>query len=84
MYYIVSEIFVDGRFLGACFYRYFQQIISGVANESLIPYNLIKRGPKTQNLSYCNTECLPKLNLKNTRYNLHFRAIDFSQHKYIQ
>ena len=49
--YIVSEIWIGGRFLEECFYCYFQQIVSAIANESLIPYkNLIKRGPKTQNL----------------------------------
>ena len=50
MYYIVSEICIGGHFLEACFNCYFQQIISAVANESLIPYNLIKKAPETQNL----------------------------------
>ena len=45
--------------------RYSQQIISAVANESLIPYN-IKRAPETQNLN-CNTECHPKPNQKNIK-----------------
>ena len=45
--------------------RYSQQIISAVANESLIPYN-IKRAPETQNL-YCSTECHPKPNQKNVK-----------------
>ena len=49
-YYIVSEICIGGHFLEACFNCYFQQIISAVANESLIPYNLIKKAPETQNL----------------------------------
>ena len=45
--------------------RYSQQIISAVANESLIPYN-IKRAPETQNLN-CNTEYHPKPNQKNIK-----------------
>ena len=43
MYYIVSEICIDGHFSEDCFYCYSQQIKSAVANESLIPYNLRKR-----------------------------------------
>ena len=50
MYYIVSEICIGGRFLEYCFYCYSQQIISSVANESLISYKLLKRAPETQNL----------------------------------
>ena len=49
MYSKVLEICIDGHFLEDCFYCYFQQNISAAANESLIPYNLIKRAPKTQN-----------------------------------
>ena len=49
-YYVVSEIRIGGRFLEECFYCYSQQIISDVVNVSLIPYNLIKRAPATQNL----------------------------------
>ena len=48
--YVVSEIWIGGRFLEECFYCYSQQIISAIANESPIPYkNLIKRA-KTQYL----------------------------------
>ena len=50
MYYIVSGIYIGGRFLEDCFYCYYQQIIFAVANESLIPYNLTKRASETQNL----------------------------------
>ena len=50
MYYIVSEICIGGRFLEDCFCCYIQQFISAVANEFLIPYNLINRAPETQNL----------------------------------
>ena len=50
MYGIVLEICISGHFLNACFYCYSQQIISDVANESLVPYNLIKRAPETPNL----------------------------------
>ena len=46
MYYIVSEICVGGHFLMDCFYCYFQQIISAVAKESLIPYTLYKEHQK--------------------------------------
>ena len=45
MYYIVSEICIDGHFLEDCFYCCSQQIKSDVANESPIPYNLRKRAP---------------------------------------
>ena len=50
MYYIVLEICIGGPFLEDCFYGYSQQIISDVANESLIPYNLIKGAPETPEL----------------------------------
>ena len=45
MYYIESDICIGGRFLEDCFYCYSQQIIYAVTNESLIPYNLIKKAP---------------------------------------
>ena len=45
MYYIVLEIRIARHFLEDRFYFYSQQIKSAVANESLTPYNLIKRGP---------------------------------------
>ena len=45
MYYIVSESCIGGHFLEDCFYCYSQQFKSAVANESLIPYNLVKMGP---------------------------------------
>ena len=47
MYYTVSKICIAGCFLEDCFYCYSQQIISAVANESLIPYNLVKRAKQT-------------------------------------
>ena len=47
MYYIVSVIFIGGRFLEDCVPCYPREIIYAVANESLIPYNLIKRAPET-------------------------------------
>ena len=50
MYYIVLEICIGGRFSEDCFYCYLQQIISAVASESLIPYDLIERAPETHNL----------------------------------
>ena len=50
MYYIMLEICIGGHFLEDCLYCYSQQIIPAVANESLIPYNIIKRAPETQNL----------------------------------
>ena len=42
------EICVLGRFLEDYFYCYSKQIISTVAKESLIPYNLIQNAPETQ------------------------------------
>ena len=50
MYNIVSEICIGGRFLEDSFCCYTQQFISAVANEFLIPYNLISRALQTQNL----------------------------------
>ena len=47
MFYIVLEICIDRRSLEDYFYHYSQQIISAVAKESLIPYNLIQRAPET-------------------------------------
>ena len=67
MYYIVSEIYIGGRFLEHCFYYYSQQIISAVAKESLIPYNLTQRPPETQNLQYYNTEHHAKPNQTNVK-----------------
>ena len=46
MYYIVSEIYSGRRFLKDDCYS--QQIVSAVAKESLIPYNLTQRVPETQ------------------------------------
>ena len=46
MYYIVPEKCIGERFLEDCFYCYSQEIISTVANQSLIPYNLIRRAYK--------------------------------------
>ena len=46
MYYIVPEKCIGERFLEDCFYCYSQEIISAVANQSLIPYNLIRRAYK--------------------------------------
>ena len=43
-----------------CFYCYCQQIISVVAIESLIVFNL--RAPGTQKRQYCNTKYHPKPN----------------------
>ena len=79
----MSEIYIGGRYLKECFYCYFQQVISAVANEYLIPYNFIKRAPETQN-HYCNTECQPKPIQKVGKYSLVFRRKDFVPHKYKQ
>ena len=49
MYCIVSEDYVGGRFLEDYFYCYSQQIISTIAKESLIPYNLTQRTSEIQN-----------------------------------
>ena len=46
MHYIVPEKCIGERFLEDCFYCYSQEIISAVANQSLIPYNLIRRAYK--------------------------------------
>ena len=58
MYYTVSQqICIGGRFLESFFYCYSQQILSAVAKESLILYNLRQRAPETQNFEYYNTKC---------------------------
>ena len=59
MYYLVLEIDNGRLFLEDCFYCYSQQIISTVAKESLISYNLRQRAPETQNLKCCNTIYYP-------------------------
>ena len=46
MYYIVPEKCIVERFLEDCFYCYSQEIIFAVANQSLIPYILIRRAYK--------------------------------------
>ena len=81
MYYIVLEICVGGSFLEDCFYCYSQQIISAVGSEYLIPNNLVKRAPETQNLQYCKTKCQPKPNQRNVKYSSVFRTKDFVPHK---
>ena len=48
MFYIVSEICIGRRFSEDCFCCYSQQLIS--TNQSLIPYNILKRAPETHNL----------------------------------
>ena len=72
---IVSEIYIDRRFLkDSC---YSQQIISAVAKEYLIPYNLIQRAPETQNLQYCNTKYQAKPNEVNVKCSSFFRMAGF-------
>ena len=44
----MSGIYIGRGFLKGCCYC--QTIISAVAKESLIPYNLTQRAPETQNL----------------------------------
>ena len=43
----MSEIGIIGSFSEDCLSWYSQQIISSVTNDSLIPYNFIKRAPET-------------------------------------
>ena len=52
-----------------------------MGNEYLIPYNLVKRAPETQNLQYCKTKCQPKPNQRNVKYSSVFRTKDFVPHK---
>ena len=76
------QICIRRRFLEDCFYGYSQQIVSAVANESLIPYRLIKRSKQIKNksnkkkkkkykiqISYWNKKILFYTNIsnKNTR-----------------
>ena len=88
MYYIVSEICIGciGRcFLEDCFYRYCQQIISAVANESLIPYNLIKRRPETQiTFNTVTSNVNPNQIKKDVKYCSVFRTVDLVPYKYKQ
>ena len=71
-------------FLRGLFHCYSQKVISDVANESLIPYNLIQRAPETENLKYCNTECHPKPDKKSMKYRSVFRTKYFTPHKFKQ
>ena len=48
--YVMYYICIGGRFLEDCSYYYSQQIISAVANESLICFNLVKRALEPQSL----------------------------------
>ena len=50
MYHIEFEMCIDGRFIKDSFYCYFQQIVSAVATESLVPFILMQRAPETQKL----------------------------------
>ena len=76
---MVLEICIAGRFLADFFYCYSQQIVSAVANESLIPHNLIQRTPETQNLATLNVT--PSQIKKNKRYRSVFRTKDFVPQK---
>ena len=60
MSYIVLEISIGGRFLENCFYYYSQQIVN--TNESLIPYNLIKREAETIFKRWPLNQCIKRLN----------------------
>ena len=59
MYYIVSGTCIGERFLEDSFYWYSQQIISSIANKSLVLHNARKEHEK-----YCSTEHQPKPNKK--------------------
>ena len=84
IYYVVSQIYISGRFLRDFFYCFSQQFMSTVANESLIPYNHIKRAAETQSYYYCNTECQLKANQKYVKYSSVLKTKDFGLHKYEQ
>ena len=60
MLYIVLEISIGGRFLENCFYYYSQQILH--PNESLIPYNLIKREAETMFKRWPVNQCIKSFN----------------------
>ena len=75
MYYIVSGIYIGGRFLKAgC---YFQQVIVAVAKESHITFKLIETAPETQIFQYCNTKCHPKPNQIYVKYGSVFLSGSF-------
>ena len=74
MHCIVSETCIGGRFLKDCFYFFSQQIISVVAEEYVISYNLIQRVLETQNLYNCNTECRANSNQENVKYGADFSS----------
>ena len=48
-----------------------------IANESLVPCNIIKRAPGTQNLYYYNIESQLKANEKIKTYSPAFKTKDF-------
>ena len=60
MSYIVLEISIGGRFLENCFYYYSQQVLH--ANESLIPYNLIKREAEKMFKRWPVNQCIKSFN----------------------
>ena len=81
MYYILLEIRIGERFLEDSCCCYSQQVTSVVANASLVPYNLTKRTPETQNVSYCNHEWQPKPNQRNIKYSSVFGTKGFVSHE---
>ena len=59
MYYMLLEICSGGRFSEDSLYYYCRQIISAVANKSVIPYNVIKTTPKNITFSTVITNVIP-------------------------
>ena len=81
-YYIVSEICIGGRFSEDCFHCYSQQIT--IATESLIPYNITKKTPETQNILIIEHRMSHQTISKYITYNSVFGTKDFVPHKFKQ
>ena len=67
---------IDGRFFEGCFYYYSQQILSAAANESLIPYNLLKKVPKNITFNTATPNATRKEIKENIKYSSAFRTKD--------
>ena len=78
------EICVLGRFLEDYFYYYSKQIISTVAKESLIPYNLIQNTPETQTFNALTPNATLNQIKKYAKYGSVFKTKYFVTRKYTQ
>ena len=78
----MSEICIGGRFSEDCFHCYSQQIT--IATESLIPYNITKKTPETQNILIIEHRMSHQTISKYITYDSVFGTKDFVPHKFKQ